>query len=141
MADFSRITTDPPLAEMRRMLRGIAPELSKGLQRANKDVAGIVAEKTRGSYASYYQQGSGAGARSIRARATQTSSAVAIGGAKAPYLPGQNFGSNRLRRFAPKATPDRFLYTTVEKERDAIIERHNEEVDKVMRPVFPDGAL
>lgn len=137
MADFSRITTDPPLAEMRALLRSIEPGLSKGLQRANKEIAEDVAKKARSAYSARYQRRSGRGENSIRARATQTGGSVAIGGARAPYGPGQNFGSNHLKRFAPKANPDRFIYATVEAEREAIIERHDELVTEVMRPVFP----
>jgi hypothetical protein len=135
---FERIQVDPTLASMRAKLRTAGQEFTRRLQRANKAVAEEVARKARELYKAHYTQRSREGAKSIRPLATQTKAQVAIGSAKAPYGPGQNFGSNKLKRFAPKATPDRFIYATVEKEREAITERHNDLVSEVMKPVFPE---
>lgn len=137
---FQRIYSDPPLSDMRRWLRAAGDHLPKRLQQANKAIAQEVADLARAKYRRHYVQRSGDGAKSIRALATQTRAQVAIGSAKAPYGPGQNFGSDRIKQFAPKARPDRFLYATIEAERDEIEEMHGEAVDEVMREAFPDGG-
>jgi hypothetical protein len=138
---FERIQVDPTLASMRAKLRTAGQEFTRRLQRANKAVAEEVARKARELYKAHYTQRSREGAKSIRPLATQTKAQVAIGSAKAPYGPGQNFGSNKLKRFAPKADPDRFLYRTVEDRREEIEEIHGEAVDEVMRDAFPERGL
>lgn len=87
-----RLTVDG-LREFRRELRGIDRELPKELQRENKQFANEVAGMARAAYVGIYTQRSGAGARSIRGLATQTSAAVAIGTQRTPYMLGQEFGA------------------------------------------------
>lgn len=136
---MQRIVVNPSMAKFRAALRKAGAEFPKRLQQVNKSIAVEVADDTRDAYRrSRFRQRSGDGARSIRALATQTRAQVAIGSARAPYLPGQNFGSNRVRQFAPKARPDRFLFATVEKRKPEIEKDHREMVDDLMREAYPD---
>lgn len=137
MTPVQKIIVNPPLATVRAKLRMAGNGFPKKLQQVNKEIAKEVADETRQAYSSRYQTRSGAGAKSIRALATQTNAQVAIGGGKAPYVPGQNFGSNKIRRFAPKADPDKFLYVSVAKLREDIEEKHGEMVDELMDGAFP----
>lgn len=89
------------LAQLRRDLKAIEAQLPKELQRLNKRAAETVVPKAQAAYAARYQQRSGAGAGSIRALATQTKAQVAMGSARAPYMVGQEFGSNRWHQFPP----------------------------------------
>jgi hypothetical protein len=136
-----KIIVNPPLNIVRAQLRQAGGDFPKRLQQTNKEVAKDVADEGRAEYKRTYTQRSGEGAKSIRALATQTKAQVAIGGAKAPYGPGQNFGSNKLKKFAPKATPDRFLYATVDKRREEIEKQHGEMVDDLMDEAFPKDSL
>ena len=138
-----RITTDPPLADLRRQLREADLALPKELQKEHKEIARSVGDRTRSKYLAAHGGGEGRGAASIRPRATQTSASIAMGGPRAPYVLGQNFGSNqgpRKRQFPTRRKPDYFLYTTIEEQRSEIERRHGEAVDRVMRKAFPDGA-
>jgi hypothetical protein len=132
-----KIIVDPPLAFFRSALRKAGAEFTKRLQKVNKSVAEDVAEGGRQEYRRTYTRRSGAGEKSIRALATQTRAQVAIGSARAPYGPGQNFGSNKLRQFAPKASPDRFLYATVAKQEDEIRAQHMAMVTDLMHEAYP----
>lgn len=135
---MQRIEVRPSMAKFRAALKKAGNDFPKKLQKVNKEVAKTVADDTREAYGNYYQRQSGAGERSIRALATQLKAQVAIGNTKAPYVPGQNFGSNRIRRFAPKAHPDRFLYKSVEKRRAKIIEEHSEMVRDLLHEAYPE---
>jgi hypothetical protein len=142
MTPIDRIIVDPPLTQIRADLRKAGKDFPKKLQKVNKEVAQAVAEDTREAYQrGRYTMRSGDGLKSIRALATQTRAQVAIGGARAPYLPGQNFGSNKVMQFAPKVNPDRFLYTTIAKRKEEIEKQHGEMVDDLMDEAFPRYGL
>lgn len=132
------IIVQPPMARFRAALRKAGAEFAKRLQKVNKHIAQVVADDTREAYGNRYQRQTGAGERSIRALATQLKAQVAIGNARAPYLPGQNFGSNRIRQFAPKAHPDRFLYASVAKRKASIEHDHREMVTDLLHEAYPE---
>lgn len=139
MSVGARITVQG-LSELRRGLRAANANAPRLVQVANKKVAQTVAEKAEQRYARRYRSRSGRGATSIRALASQSRAQVALGGARAPYLPGQNFGSfGRYPQFVPKATPDRFLYRTIADERQRIEREYLDVVADVLREAFPHG--
>lgn len=108
------------LTEFRRALKSVSDDLPKMLQAELKQAAESAADRARRRYAQQFGAGSGrrktvttsaSGKRStrtrkgtagtIRATATQTGASVAFGGARFPWVAGQEFGSNRYRQFFP----------------------------------------
>lgn len=116
------------LADFRRDLRAANKKAPKAFQQTNKKVANNVADKVRSKYSARYLK-TGRGAKTIRALASATKAQVALGSVGAPYVVGQNFGSTRYRQFPPKATPDHFLYATIEEEMPGI---HDDYLDILM---------
>ncbi len=116
--------------EFVRDLKSVDASLPKELRLENRALAGALLPRVQGAYREYYPK---AGSRSrpgrrrttatggIRVVATQKSSGIRIGGARYPYLPGQEFGSNRYRQFAPwtglgpggHGSYGRFLFPTI----------------------------
>lgn len=141
-ADF-KVVADPSFAEMRAMLRAIPGKWAKELQKRNKKIAVWVADEVEAEYSSDHPAQTGHGAGSIRARSTQTSASVWIGSEAAPYVIGQNFGSNQgphMRQFPPRKKPDYFLYATVEDGMKRIRKEHLQGVDEVFEQAFPDAS-
>ncbi len=88
------------LDDFRRALRSAGPAAARRLQVANKEVAQKVADQS--SDAARARGGSAAkGAKSITARARGQSAAVAIGGARAPWMLGAEFGAKQYEQFPP----------------------------------------
>lgn len=95
------------LRETVRALRRVDRELPKMLRKeANAAAEGIVRDARR-RYALRYTSRSGRTVNRIRARSTQTKARVVFGGARYPWAPGQEFGSNRVRQFSPWSGPAR----------------------------------
>lgn len=138
--DF-KFVVSPSFAEMRAKLREIDRKWPKEIQKRNKKIAVWVADETEADYSSEHSPQSGEGARSIRALATQTSASVRIGSDAAPYVLGQNFGSNGGRnkhQFRRREEPDYFLYTNVQEGMPRIKKDHMAGVDEVFEEAFPD---
>ena len=140
---FTRVEVKPSLREIRAKLRALDTKLPKGLQKANKRAAERIAPLVRTLYGTAHSPVSGRGARSIRGTATQTRAQVAIGGKKAQYLLGQNFGrtAGGPKQFRTRpAGGDYFLYRTVERETPRLIDMYFDDLDDVMRAVYPKGG-
>lgn len=125
------------LAEFRRDLKAVNSKAPKAFQQTNKKVASGVADKARGKYSGRYQSRTGRGARTIRALASTSRAQVAIGSGSVPYVVGQNFGSNFYRQFRPKASPDHFLYATIEQEMSGIRDDYLDVLMDTFDEAFP----
>ena len=103
------------LFELRRALRAFAPGSQKNLQKRFKAIAVEVAGRARGkvpvsgaktqpkrSTSGWPFFPSGSAAKSVRARATQTSAIVIAGGPKAPYYPWLEWGGSTGRGHEPR---------------------------------------
>lgn len=140
------ISTTPPLREFRAQLRALGGDWPKRLRKVNSNVAKEASKAIKAAYLSTYTRRSGDGARSIRAQAGQTDAAVAFGGSKAPYVVGQEFGSNKYGRFSPwtgkgpggKGSQGRFAYPTLREMTPDIKEQHGKEIDDLFNEAFPD---
>ncbi len=104
------------MAELRAALGASGPKLPRLVATANKRAAERVAAVARASYGRLHPPRTGRGARSIRAQATTRLAIVAMGGARTPYMVGQEYGSIRHRRFPPHSTDGYFLNPAVRKE-------------------------
>jgi hypothetical protein len=127
---------------MRRLLREIGGgKLAKQLQKANKKIAVWLADEVESDYNSAHPPQSHEGANSIKARATQTSASIWMGSDLAPYVLGQNFGSNQgphKQQFPDRQEPDYFLYANLEQNYKRIEREHLQGVDDVFHLAFPD---
>ena len=85
------------LREFMKELKQIDPALKAGISKENKAFIRPVADEARMAYMSKRttNRGRGRGARSIRPIASAVRAQVAMGGAKTPYMLGQEFGSLR----------------------------------------------
>jgi len=141
------IETTPPLADFRRQLKAAGKEFQKELQKANKTIATLMRGKVQDSYNATHR--SKRAVNQIRPRAAQTWAGIAMGGAKAPFMMGQNFGANpnsrdslgrRMTRFPERAEPDYHIYAQLGKNKDEILNEHTKAVEEVMRRAFSDGG-
>lgn len=89
----ARIRTDPPLRELRAGFKRAGYEYPRRINAANKKAAERVAAAAVARYDQLHGGGTGKSRSRIRALASNTRAQVAIGGARAPHLMGQEFGS------------------------------------------------
>lgn len=120
-----------------RGLRRIDTDLPKQLQRAQKKHAERIVPVVRAAYVAKYQRRSGRGEASIRAVATQKAGGVRGGGARALYIPGQEWGSNRKKQFAPRAPEGRFIRPTVMRLMPRLRQLQLEALDDVLAQAYP----
>lgn len=121
-----QVTGVEGLRDLARDLKRVDPVLAKKLQQANKTAASHVADEGTRRYSAQYERRSGRGAGSIRALATAQRAQVAFGSDRAPYVAGQEFGSNEFRQFYPwtgkapggKGSMGRFIYPAIRSEAD-----------------------
>ena len=152
------------LAEFRKALRAVSADLPKRLQAELKQAAESAAERARRRYAQNFGAGSGrrktvtvsaSGKRStrtrkgtaatIRAVASQTGSGVAFGGARFPWVAGQEFGSNRYRQFFPytgkgpsgKGSWGRVIFPAVREEAPAVEKDLHRRFDALAKRAYP----
>lgn len=136
-----QVIADPTFAQMRAWLREIPGKWAKELQKRNKKIAIWVADEVQSDYSAAHPAQTGRAENSIRALATQTSASVRIGSEIAPYVLGQNFGSNQgpnKQQFPERKEPDYFLYANIEQHFDRIKKEHLQGVDDVFEEAFPE---
>lgn len=121
-------------------LRAVDRSLPRELTRFNKEFAKTLVPKVQSVYRAHYPKAGAVRRRSkntaaqIRAVATQRSGGIRIGGSRYVYMPGQEFGSDRVRQFAPRAPRGgRFLYPTI---RAAMPDLRRRYVSEVLNPVL-----
>lgn len=93
----------PDLKKYRVALRAVSKELPKQLRLILKEAVTAAADEAQRLYDQNYTSRRGRTRGTIRALATQTSAGVAFGGARYPWVPGQEFGSNKYKQFSPWA--------------------------------------
>lgn len=103
------------LRELIRDLKQIDRDLPKAMRTEHKAIADVLVPRVRAAYSLRYPPRTGRGAASIRSVATQKSAGIRAGSARAPYLPGQEWGSRRYKQFGARAANGRFLYPTVKR--------------------------
>lgn len=136
------------LREFSRDLQAIDDgRFDRGLRPVLKSFADDAALRVRIAYGVFYQRRDGHGQASIRSLASIDRASVAIGGVKAPYMIGQEFGSDRLKRFAPR-TPSyeggsegRFLYPTLRAALPDLADELWDAIDGFVGPVFSGGGV
>lgn len=120
-------------------LRALDRSLPRELTRFHKDFARTLVPRVQAEYRAHYPKAGSRRRRSkntvaqIRAVANQRSGGIRIGGARYKFMPGQEFGSDRVRQFAPRAPGGRFLYPTI---RAAMPDLRRRYVGEVLNPVL-----
>lgn len=120
------------LRELQFALRAMDKAKPRLLQQANKSAAEMVASRARGAAAAYGSVQAKSGP-SIRAVAQQRSAGVRLGGARAPYALGAEFGATRYRQFPPWTTRGYFLYPTVRSSMPDIEARYEQAINTLVR--------
>jgi hypothetical protein len=128
------------LDDFRKALRKVDSSYGKRIGQINKRAGEKVARDASSRYAQHYTPRSGRAQRTIKASAAQRQAQVKIGAARAPYVVGQEFGSNRYPQFAPgTGKQGRFLYPAVREETPKLVDEYLKELDDVAREAFPGG--
>lgn len=106
------------LRELNKSLKQVDAELPKMVRLALNEGATLVADEAR----RHVPRRTGRAANTYRARSTRTAARVAIGGAKAKYVPWLDFGgktpSGATRPFFKSG---RYLFPALEKERAEVL--------------------
>lgn len=147
--------------------KGIAPDLGKDVGRVNRAFARRLVPLVKSAYGRNYPRhqlaffptvlgafapaqpriATGNSVRSIRAGGGQGYGRITIGGARAPHMPGQEFGSDRYPQFRPWTGPapgggrgsrGRFLYPTIRSEYPDLKAEHMEALVAALKKNFPD---
>lgn len=133
------------LRELSKALKQLEDKnLGKELQKANKAAATTVAKDATGAA---YSLGSTAAhvAPSIKASAGRMSASVSIGGASHPAAAGAEFGGQgrpTTMQFQPwrgaGSNAGYFLYPTIRRDADKIVEEYTAALDELLGKAFPD---
>ena len=141
------------LAELSRALKNLDPDQARELRAANKDAARIAADAGI-SRARAMGGELAAGASSIRASAGVKSASVGFGGAKAPWMPGAEFGAARDRQRSRSTgsyvgyrqfrewrgagrTAGYAIYPGIRASEDQIVDQYTHAIDSLIRRNFP----
>lgn len=127
------------ISELIRALRAVDRQLPREMTKANRAFAQSLVPSVQRAYSAKYTRREGRGVGSIRAVATQKTGGIRAGGARAPYMPGQEWGSNKYRRFAPSTGGEgRFMRPTIRAALPRLRNTYIREVlDPVLRLAFP----
>ncbi len=110
------------LTELRRTFRKVSKDLPKELNKELKGISAKIASRT----AAKVPRLTGRAASSVVPR---SGGAIAVGGTKAPHYPWLDFGGRvgRGKSISRPVIPGgRYLYPTIQEERDSIIEEVND---------------
>lgn len=135
------------LKELRKALREIDRAAPRELRKANKEAVERViiprarkrAEETRTNLAGRPTRLGSRGVATIRPQVDQTRAAVVMGGPRAPYAVGHEWGAKRYRQFPPANRQGYILYPTVQEHREEIVRVYDELIGDVINEWFGSG--
>lgn len=115
MVDTIKLTG---IREFQRSLRAMDADLPKQIRVVLNDATGLIL-----SYAQpRFPRKTGKAAASLKAKSSQREASVALGGRRAPYAPGLDFGGDRPQ-FPEYRRGGRYVYKGLEVHRDDITEQ------------------
>lgn len=108
------------LKDFQRALRAMDADLPKQIRVILNDATGLVL-----AYAEpRFPRKSGRAAGSLKARSSQREARIAMGGRRAPYAPGLDFGAgDKYPQFPSFVRSGRYVYKGLEVNRDEITDR------------------
>lgn len=133
------------LRDLSRHLRAIDKSLARDLRIANKAAAETVLAEAR-RRASSLGGVAAKTAPTLRASGEQQRATVRLGGARAPYALGAEFGAKRYRQFKPwrgnqwggfSGGPGYFLHPAIRETADEIVGQYGNLLDKLTAKAFP----
>ena len=135
------------LDQFARDLRAAGPAMPKRMGQANKKAAELVADEARRRAKSL--GGSAAkGVRTLTSSAAAKQAAIMVGGPRAPWMWGAEFGAKRYRQFPAwrdnQWAPDTangvgyFMHPAIRETRDEFVETYMAAVSQVAAGAFPD---
>lgn len=125
-------------------LRKVDKQFPRDLAKAMRAAAKTVEKRSRQEYMRQYRQGtSGRSTRSVKGIAAFGSvrqAGVKFGGSKRPWLPGQEFGSDRYKQFAPwsgkapggRGSRGKFVWPVIRDEIDDVTDELTEELMHIL---------
>ncbi|MCP3855923.1 MAG: hypothetical protein GY698_14495 [Actinomycetia bacterium] len=140
------VVVNPPLRDIQRELKRLDDprRWTRELRVVNKNAAEFIAAKARDKAVTPIERLT---AKSIKAQGEQRRSKVSIGGARAPWALGGEFGSIQYRQFRPwrgnqwTAMPSDvgyLVHPAIEENRDEFTERYANDVQAFLGDAFPD---
>jgi hypothetical protein len=130
------------LKELRNELKALEGNFPKELQQANKRaVAEVIIPAAIANASGQSPRWGGRAIGTIRALATATSAAAAIGTSGVPYVLGKEFGSIKYRQFPPwrGSGPGSgyAFYPAIRSTREQFVEVYGQMLDDLTRRAFP----
>lgn len=139
------------LRELRRALKQVEETLPRELRATNKRVVEQVVlpearrrgQQTRLNVAGRETRLGSRGVATIRPVASQTSAGIAMGGARAPWAVGHEWGSTgRYPQFPARPTggpsPGFILYPVVREKQQEIVAAYTAAIEPLLRHAFPE---
>lgn len=127
------------LTELRKALKAVDAGLPKELGQVHRKLGDMVVTEAQAR-----ARGLGGvaakSAPSLRAASQAARAQITLGGARAPYALGAEFGSGRYKQFKPWRGSDAdagyFLYPTIRANRDRITEEYERMLDELLNRAF-----
>jgi hypothetical protein len=134
------------LNELVRNWRAIYPQLPRLIRDNNRKFANRLVDPIQQRYDRRYPRVSGQGRRTVRATAAAARASLVIGGARAPYMPGQEFGSDKYPQFRPwtgrapggRGSRGRFLYPVIREEMPGLVDEYYDSLMGALGVAFPE---
>ena len=133
------------LRELRKALKELDPAWGKELQKTNKRAAALVvptaqsrAGQVRTNLVGNPTRLGSRGIATIRPLASQSRAQIAMGGARAPWAGGHEWGSTRYRQFPPKTHEGNILWGAAKSHEEQIVEVYGDMLDDLTREAFPE---
>lgn len=127
-----KVTIKPPPAQFRRELTAAQRKLKSNLKDASVLAADWASEGMQRRYNALHPRKSGRASGSFRA----VSDRAMFGGARVPYMLGQNFGSTRYKQFPQRTDPDHFAFSVVRKGSATIQSMYDAASEDAMEEAF-----
>ena len=84
----------PKLERFQQQMRKLPKDIRNQMRKEVRGAARPIIKDAKKRYRTRFKRRSGAGARSLRHRVTSNQASILAGGPKAPYIMGQEWGSN-----------------------------------------------
>lgn len=145
MTDFRIQTTG--LKELNDGLRFFENGVAKSVRPILKAFAERVAGKVRQAYGRRYPTAQHVNAGGVRSAATNRSAQLILGGERAPFLLGQEFGSDKFRQFpawsgnTDGAANGYYFFPTLRRELPDMTGELAQMVDEYAAKAFPVGGI
>lgn len=125
-------------------LRKIDRQFPRDIAKAMRGAAKTVERESRSEYQRIFRQGtSGRSTRTVKGIAafgSNRQAGIKFGGSKRPWLPGQEFGSDKYKQFRPwsgkapggRGSHGKFVYPIIRREIDTVTDELADEMSRIL---------